>query len=207
MPDYYIPLVPNGTYHILSRAVGNEKLFLCDANYQFFLKKYKQHVTPIADTFAFCLLPNHFHFLIQIKPFLDLNEYFKEKKRASSIDLDRLPDFIIQSFADLLNSYAKSFNKVYQRKGGLFMNSLRRVEIEKEAQLGSTIFYIHKNPVHHGYTDSISSWPWSSYNILTSNAETILKRTEVLNWFGGASAFKNFHEQPIHLKSGFTLES
>jgi REP element-mobilizing transposase RayT len=206
MTDYYIPLVPDGTYHILSRAVGNEKLFLYDANYEFFLEKYKQHILPIADTFAFCLLPNHFHFLLQIKPLADLSEYFKQKKCKNSIDLDRLPDFIMQSFSNLLNSYAKSFNKVYQRKGALFMNSLRRVEIAKDCQFGSTIFYIHKNPVHHGYADSVSSWRWSSYNILIGNAETILKRTEVLHWFGHVSAFRKFHEQPIYLKPSLMLE-
>ncbi len=64
MPDYHIPLLPDHMFHVLSRAVGKEKLFLEDENYRFFLEKYKLHVSPVADTFAYNLLPNHFHFLV-----------------------------------------------------------------------------------------------------------------------------------------------
>ena len=69
MPDYHIPLLPDKTYHIFSRAIGKEKLFLEDENHKFFLRKYKLHISPVADTFAYTLLPNHFHFLIRIKVF------------------------------------------------------------------------------------------------------------------------------------------
>ena len=193
-------------YHILSRAVGNEKLFFRDTNYQFFLQKYKKYIPPLADTFAFCLLPNHFHFLIQIRSFEELNLYFQEKKKTKAIDLIQTPDLIMECFSNLLNSYTKSFNKVQNRKGGLFIDYLRRVEINRDSQFGSTIFYIHKNPVHHGYTDTISQWRWSSFHTLIGKSETILKRKEVLNWFGGISAFQQYHEQSIDLKTAKFLE-
>lgn len=67
MTDYRIPLLPNQTYHIFNRAIGSEQLFREDENYRFFLQKYKQHILPVADTFAYCLLPNHFHCLVSIK--------------------------------------------------------------------------------------------------------------------------------------------
>ena len=206
MLDYHGPLISDSVYHVLSRAIGSERLFLTANNYEFFLQKYKQYIPSVADTFAFCLLPNHFHFLIQIKPFEELEQYFKQKKKGKSIDLNQIPDLIMECFSNLLNSYTKSFNKVYQRKGSLFIDYLRRVEIKMDSQFGSTIFYIHKNPVHHGYCDSISSWRWSSYNKIIGKSETILKRTEVLNWFGDVPAFKKYHEQPIYLKKDLTLE-
>lgn len=206
MSRYHLPLIPDNMYHVLSRAVGNEKLFLNEHNYTFFLKKYKQYIFPIADTFAFCLLPNHFHFLIQIKPVLILEDYFTRKKNNTSINFQQIPDFIMECFSNFLNSYTKSFNKVYQRKGALFIDYLRRVEVKGDAQFGSTIFYIHRNPVHHGYASSVSSWRWSSYNTLVGNSETILKREEVLNWFGEISAFKRYHDQPIYLKNARIIE-
>jgi len=56
-----IPLEVEKCYHIYNHAVGNENLFRCDENYRYFLKKYAEHISPIADTFAYCLMPNHFH--------------------------------------------------------------------------------------------------------------------------------------------------
>ena len=56
-----------GLYHVYNRANGNEKLFLLDHNYRFFLKKYEEYISPFVDTFCYCLMPNHFHFLIKIK--------------------------------------------------------------------------------------------------------------------------------------------
>ena len=206
MPNYYPPLVPQSMYHIISRAVGNERLFPRDNDYQSFLKKYGKYVLPIADTFAYCLLPNHFHFLLEIKSFTAIEEYLLKKKHVQSIDPNCTSDMIMECFSNLLNSYAKSFNYRYERKGGLFIDYLKRVEIIDDSQFGSTIFYIHKNAVHHGYCHTIDSWRWSSYNALISTAETNLKRNEVLDWFGGVVQFKEFHQQPIHLKTATVLE-
>ena len=54
-------------YHIYNRANGNELIFLKNENYRFFLQQYKKYILPIADTFCYCLMPNHFHFLVRIK--------------------------------------------------------------------------------------------------------------------------------------------
>lgn len=62
-----IPLEEDRYYHIYNRANGNEKIFVKKDNYRYFMDKYKQHISPIADTYCYCLMPNHFHFLIRIK--------------------------------------------------------------------------------------------------------------------------------------------
>lgn len=54
-------------YHIYNHANGDENLFRKEENYSFFLRKHLQHISPIAETIAWCLMPNHFHFLIKIK--------------------------------------------------------------------------------------------------------------------------------------------
>ena len=87
MPDYHIPLFPDKIYHIFSRAIGKEKLFLEDENYKFFLKKFKLHISPVADTFAYNLLPNYFHFLIRIK---SLEETKITSRRLKEINLSIL---------------------------------------------------------------------------------------------------------------------
>jgi putative transposase len=201
MPDYNIPLLPDCIYHIFTRANGNEKLFLNEENYRFFLGKFKMHILPVADVFAYNLLPNHFHFLIRIKSVEQIKSKFLEVKKNKPFDIEKVPEFIMERFGNLLNSYAKSFNKINKRKGGLFMDTLHRVEIPNDSQLATEIFYVHKNAVHHQYVPSIDEWRWSSYRSLLSELPTMLLRKEVIDFFGGKEAFIKFHQQPIFPKN------
>jgi putative transposase len=203
MADYHIPLMPGEQYHILSRAVGNEKIFMEPDNYSFFISRWIKHITPVADTFAYCLLPNHFHFMVRIKeePVLEAN-FLKVKTNSKSYTPECLPEFIMERFSNLLNSYTKSFNKRYHRKGGLFIDYLRRVEIKTDAQFGACIFYIHKNPVHHGYCKHPEQWTWSSYNEILKGqpSSSWLSGAEVMNHFNGRKSFIDHHNQPIEIK-------
>lgn len=206
MPDYHIPLYPDKTYHIFSRAVGAEKLFNNEENYHFFLLKYKQYVNPIAGTYAFALLPNHFHFLIRIKGEQFIESHFNEKKKLKKFDPALVPDFIMERFSNFLNSYTKSFNKVYNRKGALFMDYLRRVEVLDDHQFSATLFYIHKNPVHHGYCKSMFDWKWTSYKAYLNEDSTFILKKDVLGWLGGKETFLKFHEQRVDLKNAVIIE-
>ena len=103
----------------------------------------------------------------------------------------------MEQFSNFFNSYTKSFNKVFQRKGKLFMDHLKRKEIESETYFNKIVHYIHANPVQHHYCDNIDDWNYSSYRTLIDNNQTILKRTEVLDWFGGIEYFIKFHQQAI----------
>jgi putative transposase len=61
------PLSPGGYYHIFNRGNNGENVFLEKRNYPYFLSLYTKYIEPIAETFAFCLLRNHFHLLVRIK--------------------------------------------------------------------------------------------------------------------------------------------
>ena len=199
--NYYEPLIADTIYHVVSRAIGNEKLFLNDGDYTFFLERFDKYISPVADTFAWSLLPNHFHFLIQVRSYLDLLSCLKKTKPSATEYDGWQAKFVMQQFSNMLNSYAKSFNIKNTRKGGLFMDYMRRVEIKTEAQFTTTVFYIHKNPVHHGYCNEIADWPWSSYKTILSTAPTKLQRQKLLNWFGNTEKFIAFHSQPVYLKN------
>ena len=200
MTDYHIPLLPDNTYHIFSRAIGAEKLFIADKNYRFFLNNYKKYITPIAETFAYNLLPNHFHLLIRIKNIDDIEAHFSQKKRNQYFTIEKVPEFIMERFGNFLNSYTKAFNKINNRKGGLFMDTLRRVEIKNDSDFATEIFYVHKNAVHHQIVSRIEEWKWSSYHSILSDSPTLLLRNEILEWFGGKEAFIKFHQQTIYPK-------
>lgn len=200
MQDYHTKLTPGSVYHIFNRAIGDEKLFKEQDNYRYFLDKYIHHIHPVATTMCWCLLPNHFHFMVQIRPISEIIQHFKEKKKPELFSLDKIPGFLMERFSNWLNSYTKGFNKVYNRKGSLFIDYMKRVEISGGKQFCSTIFYIHKNPVHHGFCKRIEEWEWSSYNEYTLNTPKIIHPKEVLLEFGTLDEFIKFHQQPIELK-------
>ena len=62
-----IPFEPDKMYHIYNHANGNDNLFYSDENYFYFLKRYSELLSPIVDTYAYCLMPDHFHWLVKIK--------------------------------------------------------------------------------------------------------------------------------------------
>jgi len=189
------PFLPNKYYHFFNRAIGNEKIFVTEGNYYFFLDKLKLYITPIADIYCYCLLPNHYHFLIKIKNEVEIDGYkllLKESNRLQN-DFHNIEDFIMQQFSNFHNSYTKALNKLFTRKGRLFLESFQRKEIVEESYFTKIIHYIHTNPIHHGFVKDFKDWRFSSYNSLLSNSSTQLKREEVFNWFGGKEKFILFH--------------
>lgn len=204
--NYYQPFIPDTIYHVFNRAVGNDRLFLTDENYKFFLRRYDNYISPVADTIAYNLLPNHFHLIIQIKSESELSFQFHRKKPNKRQTDDWEHNFIMLQFSSLLNSYAKAFNNSFSRKGSLFIKSLKRIVIEDDIQLASTIFYVHKNAVHHGCCKRIIDWQWSSYKAYLSEHPTKIARDWVLEFFGNKLEFIKFHSQSIQLKHAVPIE-
>jgi putative transposase len=61
------PLEYGQYYHIYNRGNNGENLFFEERNYPYFLKLYAHHILPVANTYAYCLLRNHFHALVRIR--------------------------------------------------------------------------------------------------------------------------------------------
>lgn len=122
-------MLPSQIYHIYSHANGNENLFRSEENYHFFLKKYANHVEQIADTFAYCLMPNLFHVLVRIKSEEQLTMVWTEKFDGSTKlfeGIKTLEKLVIQEFSNVLNGYTQALNKVFSRKGSLFMHPFKK---------------------------------------------------------------------------------
>ncbi len=197
------PLQPEKCYHLFNHANGNENLFITDDNYNFFLKRYTHYISPIANTFAYCLMPNHFHYLVQIKDEVTIRKHLGLENNISDPSLE---SSVSKQFSNLFNSYTKSFNVIFDRKGSLFQQNFKRKEVENDDYFLKLIHYIHANPVHHGFVNAIEDWPFSSYNSILSNKSTLLSRNELLDWFDGREDFINYHKQPIDLKLYLELD-
>jgi len=206
-----IPLEPEKFYHIYNHAVSKENIFGNDGNYLFFLQKYMQYISPIADTFAYCLMPNHFHFALQIKTYKELSEFFytKLKNKLNLNDLQKLKEIIrliSLQFGHFFNSYAQAFNKQNNRKGSLFEKNFERKLIDSDEYFRSIIHYIHYNPVHHRFVEDLRDWKHSSFESFFSEKATRLKREEVISWYGDKNDFFLFHKKEIDEKMSLELE-
>ena len=201
MKNNEIVLLPDKIYHIYNHANGKENLFENADNYNYFLKRYQYFIEPIADTFAYCLMPNHLHLMVRIKDIAHLqaaNRLFILDKMDAVIlipDLseEAIPFFLSKTFGNLFSSYSQAFNKQQHRMGSLFIPNFKRKEIESEKYYTQLVFYIHNNPVHHGFVNQMEDWAFSSYNAYIFDKKTRVFKDEVLDWFGSKAAFTNFH--------------
>lgn len=179
-----VPLQYGKYYHIFNRGNNRENIFVEERNYRYFLQLYAKHVMPIADTYAYCLLRNHFHFLVRIKT-------------VEEQDLTGLPRKPSQHFSNLFNAYAKAFNKAYHRTGALFQRPFGRIEVASDAYFVYLVIYIHQNPQKHGFVEDFRTWPYSSHQALLSTKPTRLQRDDVLEWFQGLDHFEDVHRYEV----------
>ncbi len=156
--EYGIP------YHIFSRGNNRENIFLEESNYYRFMGLFGEHVAPVADTYAYCLLRNHFHLFLRIK---------KKKEIARDSGKDPaskayFPTSPSQHFSNFLNAYSKTINNSYHRTGSLFQHPFGRKRVTNEKYFYGLIRYIHQNPQHHGFVKDFREWPFSSFHTLNS---------------------------------------
>lgn len=172
-------------YHIYNRGINSENIFLSDDNKSYFLKLLSKHLNGKIEVFAYCLMDNHFHFLIKLG----------DDEKA-----------VTQAFSNFFNSYAKAFNKQNNRTGSLFEKHFKRIKIQDENYLRNIIQYIHLNPKHHLNID-YKTYKFSSFQSIISTNETKLARTEVLSYFDNVDNFIFCHNfKNDFLTERFTFE-
>ena len=183
-----IPLEEGKFYHIYNRGNNGENLFYNTGNYNYFLRKYDEYLSNYIDTYAYCLLPNHFHLLVSVKP-----------KVLPFEKVEPLKNLISFQFRKFFTSYSMSINKQEGRTGSLFQKNFKRKEIINTHYLTNLVFYIHANPQLHGIIDDFRMYPWSSYNSILINKPTKLNREDVINWFNDKENYKSYHAQKADL--------
>lgn len=200
-----IPLEPGKFYHIYNRGINGENLFKEERNYDYFLEKYSKYISPVVDTYAYCLLRNHFHILVRIKDFGNPKENLKELMEKQK--WEQYPN-ISKQFSHFFNSYAQSINAANNRTGGLFETSFKRKLVHNDFYFSRAILYIHANPQKHGFIKDYRDYPYSSYWSHLSKKNTKLKREEVLEWFGNEEEYVKFHKFTnfMDMKDDFTIE-
>ena len=193
------PLQSDAYYHVYNRGINGENIFKENRNYRYFLQKFAAYVTPVADTYAYCLLKNHFHFLIRTRSEAEIVAHsLREREdfpKSNSLLKRDLPWMISNAFASTFKSYTQSVNKAHQRTGRLFEQPFRRILVDNDAYFRELVYYIHNNPKKHGFVTDFRDYEHSSYHSLLHTAATRLKRLDVMDWFGTKDDFINYHSR------------
>lgn len=206
MPGRNMPLVNGEYYHLFNRGSEKRQIFTRPGDYKRFLQTfyYYQFIGPkpsfskfaksdlnsfkpdpvkkLIDILCYCLMPNHFHFLVK-----------QLKDNGISIFLSQIS-----------NSYTKYFNTKYTRVGALLQGVFKAVRIETDEQLIHASRYIHLNPVVSGLVKLPEDYQWSSYREYVSDNGIICSAKEILDFFSSSKKYQEFVEAQIDY--GTTLE-
>lgn len=166
----------NGFFHIFNRGLAKQDIFVEDSDYKHFLTKLQE----LKDkkefdhfVYAYVLMPNHFHLLVQTR---------------------KVPIATIMS--SLLTAYSMYFNLKYQRVGTLFQNRFKSKLCDRDTYFLGASRYIMLNPVEGGLVANPLEYPWSSYQeLFGKSAFKILDDKEISRLIGkSVSERKNYHK-------------
>ena len=170
-PDY----LPGGYYHVYNRGAHRASLFREEVNYLFVLERMKAYCRALElAPVAYCLLPNHYHFLIR-----------QDGAHAAGL----LPQRVF-------NSYSKAYNKTYGHSGTLFEGSYRVRHVTEEGYLMHLCRYIHLNAVLHGLVRDVEGWPYSNYlEWIGERNGTLVDRRLVAEHFSAVGSYRAFVQE------------
>ncbi len=173
----------NTIFHVYNQGNNRQQIFFSPENYLFFLRKMREYVCPYADFLCYCLMPNHFHWLVYVRE--TVLEVARQEMPARSVGVtDSHPDTtkrtLNQSIGILLRSYARAINIQENRTGCLFREETKAKDGWEDPYLtllhpnygkvwqnwemyGHTCFnYIHNNPVEARLSRTAENWEYSS---------------------------------------------
>jgi len=190
-----LPIEADKFYHIYNRGINGEIIFKTERNFDFFIQKLNKHLIQVADIYAYCLLPNHFHLLVKIKPWSELESLVKvlNLDKATSKGLHSPRNIFSKQFSKIFNSYTQAFNKENKRHGALIESPFKRKEIISEEYLKNVIIYIHRNPQSHELIENFRDYKYSSYEKILNHAENLIHANKLIKLFDDKENFISSH--------------
>lgn len=202
-----ITFINDHIYHVFNRGIERRSIFTNKREFeraQGLIKFYKHKEIParfsqfvkqtedirnriseklykserLVDILAYCLMPNHFHFML--------------KQNA-----DRGISTFISNFT---NAYTKYFNTKNQRSGPLLEGVFKAVLVETDEQLIHLSRYIHLNPIASSIieADKLDYYAWSSYpEYLSLSNNEICQKSQILEMFKSVKEYREFVNNQI----------
>ena len=159
-------------YHIYNRGCNKVKIFQEDENYRYLLKYFLRYIREYnISPVAYCLMPNHYHFLIR-----------QDGKKSAG-----------RAFQFLFNRYTKAFNVMYRRTGTLFEGPFKSIHVNRSGYLIYLCRYIHRNPVDAGLVRSPEEWRYSDYKEwIGQRAGALVDREFIKTHFKDPEDYRSF---------------
>lgn len=159
-------------FHLFNRGVDKQQIFFSDYYYALFLELTRRYHEPAGmSILAYCLMPNHFHFLVK-----------------------QLKAFAMSRFMEQLAAqFAKELNLHRERSGHLFQGPYQMKWVPDEQKVPIVANYIHQNPVKAGLVNVPEGWEFSSCREYFGQRTTgFLDLNEVLSRLDGVSDYRTF---------------
>jgi putative transposase len=142
-----MPRIPRGQktgslYHIINRGNGRAEVFHHGEDYRGFtdLLGEARAKFPVA-LLAFCLMPNHFHLVIQ----------------------PRSPEALSAFMQWTMTCHVRRYHRLYRSSGHVWQGRFKSFPIQQDDHLLVVLRYVLRNPVRARLVDRVEQWPWSSF--------------------------------------------
>ena len=141
MRDNLIHNAIDSYFHVVNHAIDGRELFYDEGDYKIYLSFFKEALTPAVTVIAYCLMPNHFHFLLR----------------------QNFPDAISALFEKAHKRYARYYNSKHGFKGRIFRTQLNHRETMEDTYILNACAYIHANPVQANLVNFPENWEFSNF--------------------------------------------
>ena len=159
-------------YHLYNRGVNRSRIFSTAKNYHHLLRQVKEVLAGIpASIFAYCLMPNHYHFVIRQEGEVPLSDFIGR----------------------LFKRYSQAYNLQEGRTGPLFASRFRAILVDSDEYLIHLARYVHLNPVAAGLCHKPEEWPYSNYlEWIEQRNGSLINRAWVRGYFPTPQAYISF---------------
>ena len=142
MPRIARGLSDGFVFHVLNRGNGRQEIFHKDGDYHAFGKLLEEALENFdIKLFAYCLMPNHFHFLLQPAKGEDMSKFMQW----------------------LMTSHVRRYHQHYGTSGHVWQGRYKSFIVQEDDHLLTVLRYVEGNPVRAHLVESAKSWRWSSH--------------------------------------------
>lgn len=197
--------LPGHTYHVYNQGNNRVPIFFDREDYLLFAEKMRTALLPHCSIVAWCLMPNHFHWLLHIKEEYEVVHNPNERtKKLNPLNKD---------IGSLLSSYTQAINKEQNWSGSLFRKRTKAKSLSEDRsssrEYGINCFlYIHQNPLEAGLVTKMEEWEFSSFRDYIGHRNgTLCDRTLARDLFKLPDSMREFYELSIKTIPDHMLEN
>jgi len=191
-------------YHIYNQCVSHVNYFEQTNNSQHFLDKFQEYFINCFNIYAYCLMPNHFHMIVNVKKEDEVLESLKNKSDSKAIESFKkgeipLDEYILDQLKRFISSITMSYKRNNDHRGPLFVERTKHVLLDGESKLMEKVCYVHHNPIHHSFSTNYRDWDFSSFSDYLTEGTLDSDKEHFLEYIGdgdiilGRNIFEKMH--------------